>query len=177
MFDFLFNPSGRISRKGYGLGYLLPYLALVTLPGLFLASTGMVGLVLTLLGLFYLWPSVIAVPFKRYHDLGVSGWWHVLVIVIGGILAGVAAAGFMVEIFQDPEGDIATQLSDDSLTGLQQMALSWNVMADDMHEKLALIGATVIQYGEIILLLLLKGQSGENKYGNDPTDDGMGFAD
>jgi uncharacterized membrane protein YhaH (DUF805 family) len=72
MFDFLFNPHGRISRKGYAIGFLLPYMVLAVLPGLFLALTGPASLVLTLIGLFFFWPS-IAVSVKRFHDLGRTG--------------------------------------------------------------------------------------------------------
>ncbi|MEM1379311.1 MAG: DUF805 domain-containing protein [Pseudomonadota bacterium] len=177
MFDFLFNPSGRISRKGYAIGFFLPYFVLAMLPGFFLVQTGVMSIIMTIIGLFYFWPALIAVPFKRLHDLGYTGWLHILVIVAIGVLMIFAFSGMFMEIIQDPEGDTATLLAQEGLSGWQMTAVFWGQVLTSAPQRIAFALATILQYGEMIAFLALAGKAGENKYGQDPLVDGMGFAD
>lgn len=74
---FLFGLSGRVSVPGYWLFYVVPCLVLAHLPYIVLYAgyfPGWLGLWSAGLMLVYFWPS-IAVPVKRLHDWGRSGWW------------------------------------------------------------------------------------------------------
>jgi uncharacterized membrane protein YhaH (DUF805 family) len=175
MFDFLFNPQGRVSRKGYALGYLLPYILLVVLPPLILSGFGMIGLYTTVIGLFFLWPSLIAVPFKRFHDLGLTGWIHVGVLVLIGILTGFALSEFFMEVMRNPAlaEELDQGVANDPISGFAAM---W-AQIDDPAKRGALIAATVLQYGEPLAFLVLPGERRANRFGEDPTVSGRGFAD
>jgi uncharacterized membrane protein YhaH (DUF805 family) len=174
MFDFLFNPQGRISRKGYGLGFLLPYILLVTLPGILLPTEGVVAIYLTVTGLFFLWPSVIAVPFKRFHDLGITGWAHIGVVVVILLLTLFAFSELIMQSIGNPE--IAEEMQAGGSNPIASIATTWGLI-DDPARRIAFALATVIQYGEQILLLVLPGQRQANRFGEDPTIGGRGFAD
>lgn len=91
---------GRIPRKtfwAYGLTVLglSAYLhALLAIAGLSGSSPGWEGLE-GLLELVVLW-ALLAVSAKRWHDLGKSGWWALLLFVPAvGQLAVLAANGLM----------------------------------------------------------------------------------
>lgn len=174
MFDFLFNPNGRISRKGYGIGFFVPYLLLVTLPGLLLVNSGAVGIYITVIGLFFLWPSLIAVPVKRFHDLGRSGWWHILVLVIGAGLSGYASVPLVMQAFEDPS---ALESLEQGKNGLQMTAATFDLIKDSPDRAIAFILGSVVQYGEMLFFLIAPGQRDANRFGGDPLASGRGFAD
>ncbi|GGY41836.1 DUF805 domain-containing protein [Parvularcula lutaonensis] len=174
MFDFLFNPSGRISRKGYWIGFLLPYLALTELAPRLLGGVPGMGVVFGLIALFYLWPSVIAVPFKRMHDLGKSGWLYLgamivaLVLIVAAVVMGAGQAdggfeGFAAQMESMPEDEVGMFMFE--LVMKSPAAMVMGAMA------------SIIYFGFVIYLLFFPGQSGPNQYGNDPLVGGRGFAD
>ena len=180
MFDFLFNPQGRISRKGFAIGFLLPWLA-TQMPPLFLpagpeagALWVVVGLVFTLAGLFFLWPSFVAVPVKRLHDLGLTGWLQVLVPLIG--LVGIVFV--VVGMFNAYEGtpeDFAVEFE-----GIESNADTYAVLWPLIKSSpLALAGVALffIYVIEFVIFCLIPGQKGPNEHGEDPLASGRGFAD
>ena len=155
IFNFLFNPQGRISRKQFWLQYFLPYLGIsitsgvidaVITPELAAAGGGIFG---TIVGLFYLWPS-IAVPVKRFHDRGMTGWYVLIfavTIIVGAVIAAIG--GFAM----DGEG-----------LGLAMLVIGGLIAA---------IAAIV----QLVILGFLPGQQGPNQYGQDPLDPHGGTAE
>lgn len=176
MFDFLFNPSGRISRKGYLFGFFLPYMLLLTLPSLLIPGGGKFGIYTTVLGLFFFWPSTIAVPFKRFHDLGRSGWWHIGILAAGTLLGLYASASIVMQAFTDP-ASVEGALDPAGKPGWQVTRDTFAFIADKPDRLVALVLSMVIQYGEMIFFLAAPGQRAANAYGQDPLASGRGFAD
>ncbi|MEM6649490.1 MAG: DUF805 domain-containing protein [Pseudomonadota bacterium] len=167
MMDFLYNPKGRISRKGYLMAYLIPW-AIITqlLPGLF-GATPLAALFMVA-GLFYLWPTYGAVPIKRFHDMGVSGKYQL------GFIGLIILAGYITwnGILQTiPEG---TDLG--GMTQTEQLALMTNLLAESSKAQLGATLLFLVTLAQILLFLLVKGDKGSNAYGDDPMATGRGFA-
>lgn len=155
---FLFSPYGRTDRKGIWF-FVALYLALTfgsAEADKFLGTYSVemaTGAIETLMGLFLLWPS-IAVPVRRLHDLGYSGWWvlwvsiiavvMMVVVIVAGAFAG-ADLGFIATM--DQAAPTAIKYSD----------LSWVFWAA------IAAGATplLVQY---FMLGFLPGQEGENRF-------------
>lgn len=171
MFKFLFSPNGRVSRSGIWLKFLLPYILLSIAASIIDRSIGTAwmmksgegyahmwmlhrhGPVAALLGLFYLWPS-FAVPIKRYHDRGMTGWWVLfsILLLIPGIVVGaigVAHSGITMENIHaiDP-----SQLNHGAL----------------LHMVGGMLWCLLIAVIFFVILYVLPGHQGENKYGPDP---------
>lgn len=152
--NFLFNPQGRISRSQFWLQYFLPYLGISVVAGFAdaiitpeLAARGG-GILGTIVGLFYLWPS-IAVPVKRFHDRDMTGWWVLIfavIIIVGVIIAAVGGLAL------DGEG-----------LGLALLVVGGLIAAV----------AAIVQ---LVILGILPGQKGPNQYGADPLDPTGGTA-
>jgi uncharacterized membrane protein YhaH (DUF805 family) len=150
MFDFLFNPNGRVSRKGIWLGLYLPQLALgvaalmidAAALGAAIAAREIppLGLASGLVTLFFFWPN-IAVSVKRFHDRGMSGWWVLWFLLI--LLAGLAFA------LMDAANAVATGAGG----------------AGMMLGVLVVVVAGLVQF---VMLYLLPGQQGANAHGPDP---------
>ncbi len=176
MFDFLFNPNGRVSRKGIWTGYLLPYIAasivatqvdfaLATGGGGLISDTAVrsdvlqmkrevalavpgAGMFSLLLSLFYFWPS-IAVSVKRFHDRGMTGWWVLIFLVaIAAALVGTVMT-FLAAAVANPSGH-----GEGSMASVVVMAVI----------TFGLLGA------QFVILYLLPGTEGPNRYGPDPLD-------
>ncbi len=156
---FLFSPYGRTNRKGVWF-FLALYLALTygsIEADKFLGTYSVVmatGAIETLVGLFLLWPS-IAVPVRRLHDLGYSGWWVLWVsiiavallvaVIVAGVFAG-ADLGFLANMDQTT--------ADQAINYRDVPLITWAALA---------AGATpvLIQY---YMLGFLPGQEGENRF-------------
>lgn len=158
VFNFLFNPNGRISRSAYWLQYVLPYIGvsivaavidMVVTPDLAAAGSGIVG---TIVALFYFWPS-IAVPVKRFHDRGMTGWWVLFfaLMLIAAIV--VAVVGFI------------------PLGGAEENPVGIAIGAVGI---LATLGIFIWQ---LVILGFLPGQKMPNKYGPDPLNPNAGTAE
>jgi len=82
--EFLFSPSGRISRSQYWLKWALPITAIIIVLVLlvFAASDDpqVIVIIFPIIELILLWPS-IAILIKRSHDPGRSGWFILLFLV------------------------------------------------------------------------------------------------
>ncbi len=159
MFNFLFNPCGRVSRKQIWLMYVFPVLIAGFAAGVLDAAVfgsalsaerliaGEVrpptpGFTL-LLNLFLIWPS-IAVPVKRFHDRGMTGWW-VLLFAVG---IGFSAAFAIFEVLAN--------------AGAGSMGSA--------GVALFVMGALLLT--QFVILYCLPGEDGSNKYGDDPRDPG-----
>ena len=101
---------GRIGRKTFWLGYVVPMLAAAIVANILDAALGLVpplgadampaeastqvGPIGSVVSLLSLWPG-LAGTIKRLHDRDRSGWWiggFYLVSIAGGFIAGFAAA-------------------------------------------------------------------------------------
>lgn len=164
MIDFLFNPNGRISRKGYLLGFFLPMIGItLVLPALFgpvgFAAVGAVG------SLFFLWPSNVSVPVRRLHDLGLTGWYQ---------------AGF-IGLFFLSAMVFATGMGPDNIAGTMAVLEGNGAALDTAADRskanlgLGLLFATAV--AQFILFAAVPGRPGGNQYGDDPLASGRGFAD
>jgi uncharacterized membrane protein YhaH (DUF805 family) len=93
MLGFLFSPHGRVSRKGYWLGWILPSAALGVAASVIDAAMENpgAGLLSTTTTFLTAWPN-FAITVKRYHDHGMSGWWFLWSILIVCLLCVPAAA-------------------------------------------------------------------------------------
>jgi uncharacterized membrane protein YhaH (DUF805 family) len=88
--------SGRIGRIGYLLGilYVLSYFIVPIILTLLVRSSKIVNIVTVLMdavGLLALFPALISLQIRRWHDLDQSGWMTLLGLVpIVGFLASLA---------------------------------------------------------------------------------------
>jgi uncharacterized membrane protein YhaH (DUF805 family) len=97
--QFLFSPSGRISRKQFWLKWALPYYVILILlialtaaaaAGGSAGGAAVLGIITLLFVLITLWPS-IAVLVKRIHDRNKSGW-MALILYVPVVLSDVIGA-------------------------------------------------------------------------------------
>jgi uncharacterized membrane protein YhaH (DUF805 family) len=157
MLTFLFSPEGRVSRKAFWLSFYLPYFVIsIGAAALDFAlfeplssSNAPLPVFQVITTLFFLWPS-IAVPVKRLHDRGMTGWWIIAPVPILIVLA--------VWYFAYGAGGAAAQ-------------------PENLPLKAQLIfAASAISLVFVFLYLVnnimfLRGQKGPNKYGPDPLGD------
>ncbi|MEM9838160.1 MAG: DUF805 domain-containing protein [Pseudomonadota bacterium] len=172
--SFFINPNGRISRKAYVLGFFLPCLVILELPSLLFPISGPWRTAELIVPWVLLWPS-IAISVKRFHDFGFSGWWYGAILVAGNALylAPMIALGF------DEPPDIAAEVpyyGDGPLTGWERKVLSWELLAGHPLRQASFALSNSILYLEGIILALLPGHRGANKYGADPIVGGSEFA-
>ena len=167
MLDFLYNPQGRVSRKGYFVAFFLPYLALTQILPMGFAGTPL-SFVFSLISLFYLWPSVGAVPIKRFHDMGLTGWYQAGVVGLTILAAIIVTQGVMSE-----GGDRIFEAE----TPAEQQDIMFEVISSSGRAQLGLALAFLVNLAQFVLFVSVKGQAGPNKYGNDPLAEGRGYAD
>ena len=178
MFDFLFNPQGRISRKGWWLGFTLPYLSISIAANVLAGLSPMLGILSLLAFLFYLWPSMVAVPVKRFHDLGMTGFWQLGFVVAEVLLTiaffvgvGVHAAALGME---DDFAALGTMSPE------EQSAVMVEVFGGALGNPIALVSAILLVVINLVWLYfqgIRRGQAGPNEHGEDPLASGRGFAD
>jgi uncharacterized membrane protein YhaH (DUF805 family) len=167
MFGFLFNPNGRVTLKGIWLGFLLPLVAIFAALHYsreFIGPAAGIGILVMLL--FYLWPS-IAVPAKRLHDIGLTGW------ILGGFVLAYFIF-FCLFIFaiigeMDMEAVMAAQESGEPYepTEEESIAMVEGALKSSVT-KIAQYGSIATAAISFILLYLVPGKKGDNKYGPDP---------
>ena len=167
MIDLLFNPNGRISRKGYLVTFLGPYLFLAQILSPVLQAAGL-GIISVAITLFYLWPSLVSVPVKRFHDMGVSGWYQAGIITLMIAALMVFTQGVMAEM--DTDAFLQMSVTERSEAMLEAAAVS-------SRAKLGTNLLFFVNIAQYVLFLSVKGQPGANKFGNDPLASGRGYAD
>lgn len=147
MMKFLFSGQGRVSRKAAWL-FVLATIGVSFVAGiidvLFLGTpleSADTGPMSLLVSIALIWPS-IAVSAKRFHDRGMSGWWVLYFILIIG-------AG--------------------ALLGLGVMAMQGDG-SPVLGGFLVAIGVGVPFIWQFIILYILPGKKGPNKYGPNPLD-------
>jgi uncharacterized membrane protein YhaH (DUF805 family) len=166
MIDFLFNPNGRISRKGYAFGFLLPMIGLTNFLPFLIPGLG--AALATIATLFFVWPSVVAVPVKRFHDMGLTGWYQLGFIVLQLLAVGVLMGG----IGADNIERIAMGDSQGAMLNVPAES-----MEDPGRARLGFGLLTLTGIVQHVLFLAVKGQPARNRFGDDPLASGRGFAD
>jgi uncharacterized membrane protein YhaH (DUF805 family) len=160
VFGFLFSLYGRISRETYWLSWILPYLGVSIVAALLDAAmfpvnpeTGEPTAVFqAIIGLILLWPS-LAVTTKRLHDRGMTGWWQIAPALA---VIPLAVASYWYYTNKMNPGAQATNLA---------------VVDPTVGAVLTIgIGSVVawLFFYPLISALFLRGQTGPNKYGDDP---------
>jgi len=166
MFRKLISPFGRLSRGGMWIwGVLIPMLIgsaalyfdlrLAGWPDVdFQRASGPLQTTYSdAFQIAYLWPS-FALSIKRFHDLGISGWVYIVLSII------YLASMFL--FFAIVLGTFPYEfIGDESALELAQQAPNWFGWPS---------GSVVVVSGLTLfwLTLVLPGQSGPNRYGEDP---------
>ncbi|WOI54809.1 DUF805 domain-containing protein [Parvularcula sp. LCG005] len=168
---FLYSLDGRVSLKGIWLFTISAAVVLQLLPRLLASApiaiaTAIVGMV----NLALIWPSAIAVPVKRFHDLGRSGRWAFI------LFAGAALG--MIFIFMD----LASLAPTVGMTGLEAL-LNFDAYYAAMTQQPVIgddpAGLTAIGWGGFSLALifsiigfgithLIPGEKADNRFGPRP---------
>lgn len=161
--NFLFNPNGRVSRKDIWIKFALVYILVTIVAGVLDYSMGFVvvewfGLAVSL---FYAWPG-IAVPVKRFHDRGMTGWWVLIgwiAIIIGLAVALSPFYPLFAESINNPEAIDEAAYEEVLLVG--------------SNMGIFLLGMLIIFATGLFFFIVnycLAGHKGLNKYGPDPLD-------
>ncbi|KRA59958.1 hypothetical protein ASD79_10555 [Caulobacter sp. Root655] len=141
--SLFFTADGRIGRQAFWIGWLM-------LLGVHVVA-GWVPLIGWALGLAALFASVCLYT-KRLHDMGRTGWWQVLPIVLGPvlILGSAMTIGFGALL-----GEL-TNIGDGwALAGVGGLFVSLAI-------------AFVVMIGFTLWVGTAEGQPGENRYGEPP---------
>ncbi len=144
MLGFLLSPNGRVSRKAYWLGWILPSAALGVVAGVIDMAGGneATGLASTIVTLATVWPN-FAITIKRYHDRGMSGWWVLWsILIVVGLLVPVVVA--------------SESLSFTNI--LWPYVIAW----------IALYAASFAVIAFALIVYFLPGDFGANRFGADP---------
>lgn len=144
MLGFLFSPNGRVSRKGYWLGWTLPSALIAVVASIIDAASGEVstGTASALATLLTAWPN-FAITVKRYHDRGMSGWWVLWSILI--------VLGCLFPVFAATEE-----------IGLGNIINPW------LSAWIGLYCAVWAVIAFALVVYFLPGERGANRYGADP---------
>ncbi len=144
--DLFFSFKGRIGR----IAFLLGTIAVAVANNIILWSVGIHPIRPShtapeiFLTLALCWP-MLAVTAKRYHDLGLSGWW--MVLPFGAIILTAVGSGFAVLGAINKSGD---------MIGLGLILV------------VASLAAVIWAFWHVIKLYFFKGAAGPNAYGPPP---------
>ncbi|MEM9421442.1 MAG: DUF805 domain-containing protein [Pseudomonadota bacterium] len=167
MLDLLFNPNGRMSRKGFLVVFLAPYLLLTKIMAPIFMQAGLSALPYVA-SIFFLWPSAVSVPVKRFHDMGASGWYQAGIIGLQ-VLAGIIILNGVVDI----GGGGA--ISDPALSPLEQQKALWKLIGQSPKAQLGVVLWAAVVLAQTALFAFAKGMRGRNRYGSDPLSTEQGF--
>lgn len=155
MKHIVIDPRRRVRRAFFLYDLILPNVgALVLILVIRILDLGLIGdVAIGAIAALLLWSGNIAAPMARMHDLGVSGLWHLAVVVAVFYLSTVGLdAG---------PGEAVQRLA------------SWTSVRLNGGETLEASGSSrflggVIALAEVGILCFVPGQRGTNRYGPDP---------
>ena len=142
--SLFFTADGRIGRQAFWISWLM-------LLGVHVVA-GWIPLIGWALGLVALFASV-CIYTKRLHDMGRTGWWQVLPIVLGPvlILGSAMSIGFGALFAEMTNGDAG-----------------WAALAGIGGLFASLAIAFVVMIGFTLWVGTAESQPGENRYGEPP---------
>ncbi len=142
--SLFFTAEGRIGRQAFWIGWLM-------LMGVHAVAhwIPLIGWALGLIAVFA-WVCLCA---KRLHDMGHSGWWQLLPIVLGPVLvvASIVSIGVGAAVTAISHGDF-----------------DWAAVAGVGGLLVSLATAFVVVIGFTLWVGIAEGQVGENRYGEPP---------
>ncbi|MFZ0270170.1 DUF805 domain-containing protein [Caulobacter sp.] len=142
--SLFFSAEGRIGRQAFWIGWLMLLGAQVV--------AGWIPLLGQAIGLvaIFAWVCLCA---KRLHDMGRSGWWQVLPILLGPVLiiGSAISIGFGAILAEVTNGDAGWA----ALAGVGGLFVS-----------IAIAFVSVIAF--TLWVGITQGQPGENRYGEPP---------
>lgn len=172
----LFSPFGRLSRGGMWLwSVFLPWIAGGALLFVDIQIAG--GALVfddsqydffkksfsfsNAFNLIYLWPSMVALPVKRFHDLGLSGWVYAGLIFIVFVSVLVVAPFMLWDSVNAFPSLFEPASVFSSIAAFAQKLPAWSGAV----AWVVIIIATLINFW---LTLVSPGQFGDNQFGPDP---------
>ena len=142
--SLFFSAEGRIGRQAFWIGWLV-LLGVQVVAG----WIPVIGHALGLVALF----AWVCLCTKRLHDMGRSGWWQVLPIVLGPVLiiASALSIGFSAVLSEVANTD-----------------LDWATMAGVGGLLVSLATAFVVVIGFTLWVGTAASEPGENRFGEPP---------
>lgn len=142
--SLFFTAEGRIGRQAFWIGWLM-------LLGVHVVAgwIPLIGQLLSLAAIF----AWVCLCTKRLHDMGRSGWWQVLPIVLGPVLVLGSAMSIGV-------GAILGEITNGDL--------GWAAAAGVGGLFISLAIAVVVVIAFTLWVGIAEGQAGENRYGEPP---------
>jgi uncharacterized membrane protein YhaH (DUF805 family) len=156
MKGMVIDPRQRLQRRWFLYDIILPnigaLIAIITLRVLDLGPVSdlAIGAILALL----VWSGNFAAPMARLHDLGVPGWWHLVVVAVVFLFATIGPVSSLDELSMRVGDWIAVLRGGESA-------------APPVQDGSARIGA-IIGLVQFLVLAVAKGQKGPNRFGPDP---------
>lgn len=192
--NFYFGFKGRISRRAYALGFFLALLVPLTALHFVLWKTyteelfslatqsvtpvspdnALLVVAYQAYSLLFLWIGV-AVRFKRFHDIGWSGFVYIGLSFVPSMLFGIAiVVVVLTAAFFEPASapdyalnGMVLALTEGNL--LKLLGELWNFLsASPLSQGLGAL-ALLSLIGPEVVLLFWPGQEGDNAYGDVPT--------
>jgi uncharacterized membrane protein YhaH (DUF805 family) len=142
--SLFFTADGRIGRQAFWIGWLM-LLGVHVVAG----AIPLIGWALGLAAMF----AAVCLYTKRLHDMGRTGWWQVLPIVLGPVLiiGSAMTIGFGALLAEMTNGDAG-----------------WAALAGVGGLFVSLAIAFVVMIGFTLWVGTAEGQPGENHYGEPP---------
>ncbi|MEM0930785.1 MAG: DUF805 domain-containing protein [Pseudomonadota bacterium] len=152
----VFDPRGRITRRLFVWDLIIPNVAAIVAIILLRVMTGEfapIGIVVV--SVLLLWSAYIAAPIARFHDIGISGRVHLVILAVVALFTIVGPLA--------PPGEMISRV------GSFFAAIDFQNGGDlpEVDGRSASIGATIAVI-EILFLAFWKGNKGSNRYGPDP---------
>lgn len=150
-----FNPQGRIGKGPFWIGVIVLLVISTALSAVSAYGPRTVGTIISLLSLVLIYPGV-CVYVKRFHDAGKSGWWYLLVILLGFAITACASFFLVAPRFAELQGG--------PQPGGPEFQAAVRQITQDTFIPLTAVGV-VVSLVIAFIVSMLPSDPGENKYG------------